>query len=178
MELNEQYLTRTLLSRRIFLPMKRVNNYLDKVLYQNVVNDIEGKCIKEGFVQPGSVEIKQYSSGMCKADLVVFDVTVSCLVFLPVKGMRLPCRVSNKTIAGLSAYLELANSRPAIIFVPKEHHLATNMAAYDRVKINDVIEIDCVAERFQLHDTQIHIIGVLAEEEDDAEEPSKDEKED
>ena len=159
--LNELYLTRALLSRRVFLPMRLVNSDIDRVLYQNVVNDLEGKCISEGFVQPKSVEVKQYSSGYCKGDLVVFDVSVTCLVFLPTKGMQLQCRVTNKTVAGLCAILELVDSQPAIIFVSKDHHLATNLESYEEIKTDDIITVECIGERFQLHDKQIHIIAVL-----------------
>jgi DNA-directed RNA polymerase subunit E'/Rpb7 len=158
--LNESYLTRALLVRRIFLPMRQVNGDLDRILFQTVVNEIEGKCIREGFVQPQSVEIKQYSSGTCKADQVAFDVTLTCLVFLPVKGMLLPGRVTNKTLAGICATLDLANSQPAIMFVARDHHLA-DPQAYEQVKIGDVITVECIGERFQLNDTYIRIMALL-----------------
>ena len=50
----------------VFLSARDINSKIDKTLLQKIKNDVEGKCIKAGFVMPDSVKIVSRSLGAIK----------------------------------------------------------------------------------------------------------------
>jgi len=145
----------SILQRPILVGFHEIGNTIEDVLLQKL-KAIEGKCGKEGFIRPKSIEIITYSSGVCKGSDVEFIVTFKCLVCIPVEGMRLVVKVTNKTKAGIRA-----NSRdplcPIDVFVTRDHNL--KYEKYDELEVGDIFGVRVIGFRFELNDTHISVIA-------------------
>ena len=62
------------ITQTITLPINAIGKDLHQTIERTIGAMVEGKCIVEGFVKTGSVRVITYSSGIIKANNVVFDV--------------------------------------------------------------------------------------------------------
>ena len=123
-----------------------------------IASEIEGKCIVEGYVKPGSSKIMTYSSGLIHGSSVAFDVVYECSICSPVEGMNITCVAKNITKAGIRAEtIELPS--PVVIFVARDHHYTTPY--FSEVKEKDEIVIKVIGQRYELNDKYISIIAEL-----------------
>ena len=149
-----------MLTKRISLPMSYIGSNLKSILEKMIATQIEGKCIVEGYIKPGSVKILTYSSGMIVSDSVNFDVIFECLVCSPVEGMLIDVVAKNITKAGIRAEYDSQPS-PVEVFVARDHHYKSGYFA--SVKENDKIRIRVIGQRYELNDKYISIIAELIE---------------
>ena len=155
--------SRCLLTRKIVMPITFIGKNLDDVVEKYIQNNIEGKCLVEGFVKPNSCKIIRYSSGIIeRGNNVVFEVVFECDICLPVEGMLISCTVKNVVKAGVRA--EVANEvpSPVVIFVAKDHHY--NVQQFNDIKVGDTINVRVVGQRFELNDKYVSVIGELVKE--------------
>jgi len=151
--------SRSLNSITINLPIESINATLTQNLENFIIAQIEGKCITEGYVKPGSIKIISNSSGLMNGAMVQFDVVYECLVCFPVSGMKLNCVVKNVTKAGIKAESLNETPSPFILFVARDHF-------YEEKKFLDIKENDqfigrVIGQRFELNDPFISIIGEI-----------------
>jgi DNA-directed RNA polymerase subunit E'/Rpb7 len=91
-------------------------------LKSSIVKKIEGKCTEEGYIRPGSVEVKQYSAGIVKGDMVEFTVVFQCYSSNPVEGTILECVVKSITKAGIHAEArDHLGNVPVTVFIARDH---------------------------------------------------------
>lgn len=149
-----------MISRRIYLDISNIGSNLKQILEKKLANELEGKCIIEGFVKPGSIKILSYSSGELKASSVIFDIIFECLICSPVEGMYIDCVVKEITeTAGIRAETEEQPS-PVIIYMARDHHI--NNKKYQTIKANDNIRVKVIGQRFELNDKYVSIIAELS----------------
>ena len=150
--------TKSLLNKNIALSISQIGSNIKEVLEEIIMNEIEGKCIVEGYVKPNSVKVINYSSGIVKGENIVFDVKFECLVCFPVEGMELTCVVKDVTKAGIRALSETEPS-PFIVFVARDHN---NMKKeFSSVTAGDIINVKVIGQRYELNDPNIFIIAEL-----------------
>jgi DNA-directed RNA polymerase subunit E'/Rpb7 len=147
-----------ILTKHISLPITNIGQNIKETLKNIIVNEIEGKCIAEGFIKSHSVDIITYSNGVISGYLVNFEVVIECLVCNPVEGMHLSCIVKNITKAGIRAQLYEENN-PIIIFIARDHNYKSKN--FSLVEVNQIIKIRIIGQRFELNDTYISVIGEL-----------------
>ena len=150
--------TSSLITRKISINIIYVGNRLQETIEKEVSSKVEGKCIVEGFVKPGSIKIITYSSGILKADNVEFEVVFECMICSPVEGMHINCVAKNITKAGIRAETNESPS-PVIIFLARDHHYMSTY--FSEVKEDDVINVRVIGQRFELNDKYITIIAEL-----------------
>jgi DNA-directed RNA polymerase subunit E'/Rpb7 len=144
-----------MITKRISLPMVYIGSNIKSILEKMIATQIEGKCIVEGYIKPGSVKILTYSSGMIVADSVTFEIVFECLVCSPVEGMLIDVVAKNITKAGIRAEYDSQPS-PIEVFVARDHHYKSSYFA--SVKENDKIRIRVIGQRYELNDKYISII--------------------
>ena len=154
----------SMITKRISLPMSYIGSNIKPVLEKIISTQIEGKCIVEGYIKPGSVKILTYSNGMINSDNVVFEVVFECLVCSPVEGMLINVIAKNITKAGIRAEYELQPS-PIEVFIARDHHYKSSYFA--SVKENDKIKIRVIGQRYELNDKYISIIAEIIEPKQD-----------
>jgi len=148
----------SLITRKISINIIYVGNRLQETIEKEISSKVEGKCIVEGFVKPGSIKIITYSSGILKADNVEFEVVFECMICSPVEGMHIKCIAKNITKAGIRAETDESPS-PVIIFIARDHHYMSTY--FSEVKEEDVINVRVIGQRFELNDKYISIIAEL-----------------
>lgn len=150
-----------LLTRKIILNIRYVGRQIKSNLEERIRSDLEGKCVVEGFVKPGSTKLVTYSSGLLKGSDVQFVVVVECLVCNPVEGMLVGCIAKNITKAGIRAEIDIDPS-PVVIFVARDHsHMDPQ---FNSVSEGDSIRVRVIGQRFELNDTFISVIGEIVQE--------------
>jgi len=147
-----------IISRTVHLDIASTGADVSAVLGERVAGEIEGRCIVEGFVRPGSVEIHSFSAGVLEADRVVFEVAVSCDVCSPVEGERIECVARNVTKAGVRADVA-SDPSPVMIFLARDHHHRSK--AFSEVEVGDVLNVQVIGQRFELNDPYVSVIASL-----------------
>jgi hypothetical protein len=156
------YMT-NVITRQIALPMHRVGKNIKNVLENLISNQIEGKCVAEGYIRKGSTKILTYSSGVLKADNVIFEVVFECQVCSLVEGMKVKVIAKNITKAGIRAETD-ENPSPIVVFVARDHHVSGNKSAYfSSIKTDETIEVRVIGQRYELNDKYISVIAELIE---------------
>jgi DNA-directed RNA polymerase subunit E'/Rpb7 len=147
-----------LITKKVHVNIQNIGNNIKQTLEKMVATEIEGKCIVEGYVKPGSTKIMTYSSGLIHSASVTFEVVYECSICSPVEGMNITCIAKNITKAGIRAET-LDSPSPVVIFVARDHHYITPY--FSEVKENDEIVVKVIGQRYELNDKYISIIAEL-----------------
>tara|TARA_B100002019_G_C21132718_1_gene529110 strand:+ start:183 stop:875 length:693 start_codon:yes stop_codon:yes gene_type:complete len=151
-----------MITQRIPLSIIYVGNNVKQTLEKKIANEIEGKCIVEGYVKPGSCRVVSYSSGELSDSDVIFEVVTECQVCLPVEGMHIRCIVKNITeSAGIKAETG-DDPSPVVIYIARDHHF--DNSKFNKVKVGDTIMARVIGQRFELNDSYVSIIAELIED--------------
>ena len=151
-----------MITQRIPLSIVYVGNNIKQALEKKIANQIEGKCIVEGYVKPGSSRVISYSSGELSDSDVIFEVVTECQVCLPVEGMHIRCVVKNITeSAGIKAETT-EDPSPVVIYIARDHHF--DNTKFNRVKVGDTIMARVIGQRFELNDAYVSVIAELIED--------------
>jgi DNA-directed RNA polymerase subunit E'/Rpb7 len=152
--------SRAVLSQKVQLPFIIVGTNIEKTIQHTISSKIEGKCIVEGYVKPGSIKIINISSGTLQGRFIEFEVVFECSICCPVEGMQIKCYAKNITQAGIRAFTSLdEKNSPVIIYVSRDHHSSNEY--FNSIKEKDAIRIRVIGQRFELNDKQVSIIGEL-----------------
>ena len=100
--------SKAMLTKSVYIHMKYVGNSLKPNIEKVLVEQFEGKCIKEGYIKPDSIKLMNYSSGLITDDgiHIKFEVMFETLVCYPVEGMLIECTASTVTKAGIKAEIK------------------------------------------------------------------------
>lgn len=146
------------ITKTLEVPITNVGRQIEATLETMLKNQIEGKCIVEGFVKPESVKVIQHSSGNVNGSSIYFEVVFECEICCPVEGMVVSCIVQNNTKAGIRA--ETSESRsPMVIFVSRDHHY--HVDSFSEIGPGQEIQVRVIGQRFELNDTQVSVIAEL-----------------
>ncbi len=148
------------ITRKVNLPFNVIGENLKENIEQTLKKEIEGRCIDEGYIRPGSIVIVSYSAGVISGNMVIFNVLFECLVCRPVEGMRFRAIVKNVTKAGIRAEINEAKS-PIVVFIARDHHYKS--AQFSKLEEGDDINVRVIGIRYELNDEYISIIGELVE---------------
>ena len=152
--------TPTLITRKIPIGIIHVGKNIKQTLERIIASQIEGKCVVEGFIKPGSAKIATYSSGIVKADEIIFDITFECMVCSPVEGMLINCVAKDITKVVIRAETNETPS-PVVIFISRDHHYTSSY--FSNIKENDDIQVSVIGQRFELNDKYVSIIAKIVE---------------
>jgi len=157
----------SILSTNIQLKPSEYNKDIDIIILEKLKNKVEGKCDKNGYIKPGSVEIIKRSMGqLLQAQFngcSTFKVLYKILTCNPVEGMIVKCSVLNRNKMGLFCELYNHDPSPLTIILAKQHHLKDDR--YEDIKIGSSVDVQIVGIRFEYNDTQISCIGRLHSDE-------------
>jgi len=152
--------SKAILTQKVQLPFIIVGSNIETTIKHTISTKIEGKCIVEGYVRPGSIQIINISSGTLQGRFVEFIVVFECNICCPVEGMLIKCYAKNITQAGIRAFTSLDEKKsPVIIYVSRDHHSSNTY--FNSIHEKDAIRIRVIGQRFELNDKQVSIIGEL-----------------
>ena len=104
----------------------------------------------------------------------VFYVKYSVDVCAPVEIMVVRCVVLNINKMGLLCELPDLNPSPLNLILAKQHHMKN--PKFEKVKINDIIDVEIVGVRIEYNEDRILRIGVLHDKNDSYEDSEIDEE--
>ena len=152
----------SMLTMKVALSIREVGKNIKQNLERMISKKIEGKCIPEGFIRPGSVKVINYSSGTVNNEKVEFQVLFECMVCHPVEGMLVDCETKTITKAGIHAeVIDDAGAIPITVFVARDHHFTEK--SFSEIKENMKIKVRIAGVRFELNDPYICVIAKLIE---------------
>jgi DNA-directed RNA polymerase subunit E'/Rpb7 len=153
--------SRSLITRNVTLPIMNIGKNLRETIERNICQEVEGKCILEGFVKTGSIKIVTYSSGIIQSASVMFEVVFECDVCFPIEGMLVTCVAKNITKAGIRAESSSETPSPFIVFIARDHHYM--MPYFSSIEENAKFTARVIGQRFELNDKYVSIIAELVE---------------
>ena len=155
----ENVFEKALLTRSITTKIIHIGKNFRETLESILKNDIEGKCIVEGYIKTNSVSLVNYSSGIIRGENIIFEVVFNCEICYPVEGMNISCQVKNVTKAGIRAESIIDNPSPFVLFISRDHHY--NNTYFNSIKVDDKIKARIIGQRFELNDNFISLIGEI-----------------
>lgn len=150
---------KSILNRQVKIPIEYIGSNIKTVIQEKLSNMLEGKCSKEGYIKRGTVEIITYSAGVLETNTAIFDVSFKCLICRPVEGMKIKCKVSNVTKAGIRASHYNNIESPIVVFIARDHYF--NNPTFVSIKEDDIITTKVIGIRFELNDKHIYVISEL-----------------
>ena len=144
----------------------------DNAILKQLKKNIEGYCMMEGYIRPGSVKLlsrsKGYSTpGNFNGD-IEYSVEYEADVCNPIKDQKIKCVVLDINKMGI-----LAKATPLEIIIIKELHKNKNQ--FSKIKVGDTIDIKVIEKKFVFIDRKIYVIVIL-ESDENAKYNSKSEK--
>jgi len=149
----------TQINRRVSLNPRFLDIDFAKYIEKIVKNNVEGRCIREGYVVPGTTIVLERSMGNLNNNQfngnIIYDVKIGVKICnIPVNSVvKAPIIKMNKL--GL-----LAELGPLMIIVPKEIH--NNKDAFKDIKIGDEIELLIIGKTFELNSKKISVYAKLS----------------
>ena len=144
--------------------MKKVHihsKFLQKNIQASILAQLrmhyEGKCLAEGFIHRGSINIVNYSLGRTNyiKGGIDYDVVFQADICLPHPGQHFKAEVTVRSQIGIHAQLD-----PIKILIPRDINIGNEM--FENVKVGDFIEFEIVGSQFKQQDSNIIVIGRLS----------------
>lgn len=137
--------------------------YQDRIL-DKLRASYEGVCSKFGFIKPGSLNVlkksqgkfvKEYFNGHVRFDIHCYGESCN-----PVKGTVVSAVIKNKNQLGLLAESTMADGTPILdIIIPIKSAGIISQLDLEPLQIGDVISVEVMGKKYQIHDKKISIIG-------------------
>jgi DNA-directed RNA polymerase subunit E'/Rpb7 len=150
--------TTNLLTRKLRVPFRIIGRNIKDTLEHILSKVVEGKCMAEGFIRPGSVKILTYSNGYLYGKYAIFDIVYECQSCSLVEGMVFTCVVKNISLAGIRAVLNEPKT-PIIAFIARDHHY--DRPEFIRLQEESEIKVRVIGQRFEIGDEAISVIAEL-----------------
>lgn len=145
------------------LEPKDLNSKMDDTILRRLKNEMEGKCIKEGFVREKSIKILKRSFGTAQTSAfngcMLVNVEYSMDICNPLQGVQMEVQAMNINKMGVLAGIPYEQSSPLNVMLAKQHHIDNE--EFEAVKLDDIFKVRVIGSRFEYGDTQISIIAVL-----------------
>ena len=153
---------KSVLSKKIYLLITETGANVKENIESKITSSVEGKCIAEGFIKPGTVRLVSYSSGIVNNERIEFQTIFECMICHPVEGMTMDCTSKTITKAGVHAQVvDSDGTIPVTVFIARDHH---NMNRhFNSIKENANITIKVTGVRYELNDPYICVLGKLME---------------
>jgi hypothetical protein len=147
-----------LIDYKVPLEFRYVNRLLTENILEYLRKRFEGKCCEQGYIRPDTIAIVNYSSGIVKNNLIIFDVVFECEVCYLLEDQEINCIAKNITKAGIRAEFDM-DKTPAVIFVARDHHYVDKN--FNDVKEGNIMTVKIIGQRFELNDPHISAIAEL-----------------
>lgn len=151
------------LTRKVNMQFIHMGKNVRELLQKSLIQDLEGKCVLEGYIKTNSVRVINYSAGQLIGDNVQFTVLFECLLCNPVENQRVTVRALNVTKAGIRAEAVVKGDiSPLDVFIARDHNYKNKQ--FNNVKEGDEFSIRIIGQRYEINDPVISVLGELVRE--------------
>lgn len=145
---------------RLHVPFVSVGTNIEYIIKEELVEKLEGKCNKDGFIKPDSIRILSISNGEIVSDVVMFHVTVECLLCHPMEGMKIHVKAINVTKAGIRAISADHEVSPFDVFIARDHNYTSK--EFTNIVVGQMFNVNIIGSRFEIFDPTISILGDIS----------------
>jgi DNA-directed RNA polymerase subunit E'/Rpb7 len=144
------------LSKNVHINSKFLQKNIQGSLLEQLKLNYEGKCSSEGFIQPQSITILNYSIGRTnyKKGGVDYAVQFQADICLPHQGQIFRSIITLRSKIGIHS-----ESLPIKILIPRDLHIGN--PDFDNVKEGEEIEFEVIGAEFKQQDKNIYVVGRL-----------------
>jgi|694.fasta_scaffold145999_3 hypothetical protein len=148
------------LEKNIILPMTSVGKNIIEILMNAISFQIEGKCISEGYVKPGSSKLISYSAGLIeRGNKISFHVVFSCGVCYPIINSQIQCKIVSVTNSGIRA--ESVDTIPTCMVIYISRDLNPKELNEMEFVEGKIISVKVIGKRFELNDAFVSVIAKI-----------------
>lgn len=144
------------LTKSVHIHSKFLQKNIQSSLLSQLRMTYEGKCISEGFIQPSSITITNYTVGRTNyiRGGVDYNVTFQADICMPHAGQRFKAPVKLKSKIGIHA-----KTPPIEVLIPRDLHLGNE--EFDAVNLEEEVEFEVVGAQYKQDDDTIVVVGRL-----------------
>ena len=151
------------ITTKINIPPKSLNKDINKSILKHLRKELEGKCIKDGYIKKNSISIVNKGLGKIEKGQftgnIIYDIEYVAEVCNPSEGQILQCKVISINKIGVIAIVSDEENQPIKILLPKYTHRENNI--FKDIKEGDMIETEVIGKRFELNSPFISVVGKL-----------------
>ena len=151
------------IQKNVLLKPKYLNKNLENNILDQIKSEIEGKCIREGFVKLNSTEIIKRERGKQIigefTGIILFKTFIKVQIANPKINKIIIAKVLNKNKLGI-----LAKNGPLEIIIPRELHEKNDKKKLDELEIDSEILLKIIGVKYEINDTKISIVGTLEDD--------------
>ena len=157
MELDIQFETKVTLTAK---DMGKDITNLDELLGKKIKEQYEGRCSRNGYVLPNTVQMISRSMGMVEKGRytgdVLFYAEATAKVLQPPDGIEIEGTVIRQNRMGM--YIDYQGA--IRVMVPRDLHIG-EVEFNDLVKVGDTVRVEIKKSRYQVNDTSILSVGIF-----------------
>jgi DNA-directed RNA polymerase subunit E'/Rpb7 len=144
------------LKKNVHIHSKYIQKNIQSSLLSQLRMTYEGKCISEGYIQPNSITILNYTVGRTNyiRGGIDYDVTFQADICMPHAGQRFKAPVKLRSKIGIHA-----KTPPIEVLIPRDLHLGNE--EFESVKLDEEIEFEVVGSQYKQDDDTIVVVGKL-----------------
>ena len=159
----------TVIWNRILITADDINKSLNTTIQNILVENNEGKCVREGFIKEGSIKLLKrsvpYVYGNQMNGKLYVDVLYETEICCPMRGNVIECKIEKINKLGILAYIKykdiIENGKnngigesPLLIIIPME-----TIDDIDKYDDNMKIKVVVKATRVKFDANKIQVIG-------------------
>lgn len=148
----------TVIWNRILITADDINKTLDDTIHNILVENNEGKCVREGFIKEDSIKLLKrsvpYVYGNQMNGKLYVDVLYETEICCPMRGNVIECNIEKINKLGI-----LASSGPLSIIVARDFH--RNKDLFKGLKENTPITIEIIDKKFNINEKKISVIAKI-----------------
>jgi len=160
-EYNTELYKNVILDEYIYLKASDLNHKIDDIILLKLKKKVEGKCIKIGYVMPGSIKIVMRSLGIINnanfEGITTYKIKFTADICNPAIGQNIQCEVGNIDKSQIICYIDTPDKSPVEIYLFKHHHL--NNTEFTKLQVNNIIHVKIVGSKWEYKDRQITTIA-------------------
>jgi DNA-directed RNA polymerase subunit E'/Rpb7 len=150
-----------ILTKRIFITADKLGEDINTTIKEKLDNEINGICVKEGFIKPNTSKILLRSEGVISINnfnaVIYYTIKFEAMVCNPYVGQILECYVSNVEKTNIKCYIENEDTSPLNIFLSKQYHIGNE--EYGKIKEGDNIKIQVTGKKCEYLNREILVIA-------------------
>ena len=149
-----------LLKQQVVIEPHELNKDLNKCILRKLKQEVENKCIAEGFVKEGSVKIIKKTMGYYPSNLFTGSTCIMVYytadIINPPNGSKIKCTIKYINKLGIQA-----EHGPLLIIVAKEFH--NNKKFFKNKKLGEKIEVVILDKKYNVNDKIISVAAKFDE---------------
>ena len=176
---NLDIFTESLLNDKVRLLPSQLSNNLREVISVILKSRHEGKCSKNGYIRPGSLEVLKISPGSLRMVSlngdVIFNVQCKAQVCNPAIGTVVKALITNTNKFGILAEVGITTVDPDSlsdatipvleVIITKQGIGIAGTVNLEKLRVGDTINVEILGKKFELNDTKVSAIGKVVEDE-------------